>query len=244
PKTGLVDGVENRTSYLMNSLLSHRTRRYGRWNLIRFINEVGTSSFIAFSERNAEVFSVSNGGNPTPGRLRHLARHRHHQPVDRLRPAFRERQLPLPGRSRCIAYVGCGCAGHVSGQDRPDPGRNVSPLMRVCCAALTKRLPERAEAQGRRRPSIKRVPFGHCQPNETPCCPDNESLRGAGQLSTVSENFLPHNAPLHTLPQFFTLDRPRLSGVPTRADVVMRRKWHLLTWPCRAEMASNWHANY
>src|SRR5262249_25147141 len=84
PKTGLGDGVENRTSYLMNSLLSHRTRRYGRWNLIRFINEVGTSSFIAFSERNAEVFSVSNGGNPTPGRLRHLARHRHHQTVDRL----------------------------------------------------------------------------------------------------------------------------------------------------------------
>jgi hypothetical protein len=32
-----VDGVENRTSYLMNSLLSHKTRRYGRWTLLRFI---------------------------------------------------------------------------------------------------------------------------------------------------------------------------------------------------------------
>src|SRR5262245_31702222 len=39
---GNVDGVENRTSYLMNSLLSHKTRRYGRWSLMRFINEVGT----------------------------------------------------------------------------------------------------------------------------------------------------------------------------------------------------------
>jgi hypothetical protein len=34
---GQIDGVENRTSYLMNSLLSHKTRRYGRWDLIRFI---------------------------------------------------------------------------------------------------------------------------------------------------------------------------------------------------------------
>src|SRR5205823_1662478 len=30
PETGQVDGVEHRTSYLMNSLLSHKTRRYGR----------------------------------------------------------------------------------------------------------------------------------------------------------------------------------------------------------------------
>jgi prepilin-type N-terminal cleavage/methylation domain-containing protein/prepilin-type processing-associated H-X9-DG protein len=64
PATGQVDGVENRTSYLMNSLLSHKTRRYGRWNLIRFVNEVGTSSFIAFSERNAAAFTPATGGNP------------------------------------------------------------------------------------------------------------------------------------------------------------------------------------
>jgi prepilin-type N-terminal cleavage/methylation domain-containing protein/prepilin-type processing-associated H-X9-DG protein len=64
PRTGLVDGVENRTSFLMNSLLSHRTRRYGRWNLIRFINKVGSSQFICFSERNADAFTVDAGGNP------------------------------------------------------------------------------------------------------------------------------------------------------------------------------------
>jgi prepilin-type N-terminal cleavage/methylation domain-containing protein/prepilin-type processing-associated H-X9-DG protein len=53
PATGQVDGVENRTSYLMNSLLSHKTRRYGRWTLGRFVNEIGTSNFVAFAERNA-----------------------------------------------------------------------------------------------------------------------------------------------------------------------------------------------
>jgi prepilin-type N-terminal cleavage/methylation domain-containing protein len=61
---GQVDGVENRTSYLMNSLLSHKTRRYGRWTLLRFVNEVGTSNFISFSERNAEAFSATSGGDP------------------------------------------------------------------------------------------------------------------------------------------------------------------------------------
>ncbi len=64
PATGQVDGVENRTSYLMNSLLSHKTRRYGRWNLMRFVNEVGTSQFICFSERNAAAFTLQNGGDP------------------------------------------------------------------------------------------------------------------------------------------------------------------------------------
>jgi prepilin-type N-terminal cleavage/methylation domain-containing protein/prepilin-type processing-associated H-X9-DG protein len=57
------DGVWNRTSYLMNSLLSHKTRRYGRWTLLRFVNEVGTANFIAFSERNAAGI-IASGGDP------------------------------------------------------------------------------------------------------------------------------------------------------------------------------------
>jgi prepilin-type N-terminal cleavage/methylation domain-containing protein/prepilin-type processing-associated H-X9-DG protein len=61
---GKIDGVENRASYLMNSLLSHKTRRYGRWNLLRFVNEVGTSNFICFSERNAGAFTSPSGGDP------------------------------------------------------------------------------------------------------------------------------------------------------------------------------------
>jgi prepilin-type processing-associated H-X9-DG protein len=48
----------------MNSLLSHKTRRYGRWTLNRFINEVGTSQFVCFSERNAAAFSVADGSDP------------------------------------------------------------------------------------------------------------------------------------------------------------------------------------
>jgi prepilin-type N-terminal cleavage/methylation domain-containing protein/prepilin-type processing-associated H-X9-DG protein len=61
---GQTDGVENRTSYLMNSLLSHKTRRYGRWTRQRFINEVGTSQFIAFSERNPATFTADSGNDP------------------------------------------------------------------------------------------------------------------------------------------------------------------------------------
>src|SRR6266852_2689558 len=57
------DGVWNRTSYLMNSQLSHKTRRYGRWTLLRFIDEVGTSNFISFAERNAAGI-LASGGDP------------------------------------------------------------------------------------------------------------------------------------------------------------------------------------
>ena len=62
--TGNVDGVEHRASYLMNSLLSHKSRRYGSWTLPRFVNEVGTSQFICFSERNAAAFLAANGEDP------------------------------------------------------------------------------------------------------------------------------------------------------------------------------------
>jgi prepilin-type N-terminal cleavage/methylation domain-containing protein/prepilin-type processing-associated H-X9-DG protein len=48
-----IDGVSNRTSYLMNSLLSHKTRRYGRWTLPRIQSEIGTSNFVSFNERDA-----------------------------------------------------------------------------------------------------------------------------------------------------------------------------------------------
>jgi prepilin-type N-terminal cleavage/methylation domain-containing protein/prepilin-type processing-associated H-X9-DG protein len=64
PVSGEVDGVEHRASYLMNSLLSHKTRRYGSWTLMRFVSEVGTSQFVCFSERNAAVFTLANGEDP------------------------------------------------------------------------------------------------------------------------------------------------------------------------------------
>lgn len=64
PSTGQVDGIANRTSYLLNSQLSHKTRRYGYWYLLRFIRDVGTSSFVAFSERNGDALTVASGEDP------------------------------------------------------------------------------------------------------------------------------------------------------------------------------------
>jgi prepilin-type N-terminal cleavage/methylation domain-containing protein len=103
------DGVWDRTSYLMNSLLSHKTRRYGRWNLLR-----------------------GHGRRSQAGRLRHLARHGDHQTVDRLGPPRRRcRQLPVPGRARRVADVGRGRAGHVPRQGRPHPGQQLPELIRA-----------------------------------------------------------------------------------------------------------------
>jgi prepilin-type N-terminal cleavage/methylation domain-containing protein/prepilin-type processing-associated H-X9-DG protein len=61
---GQPDGIAHRTSYLMNSLLSHKTRRYGRWTLMRFVNTVGTSNVVCFSERNAAAFTPDSGNDP------------------------------------------------------------------------------------------------------------------------------------------------------------------------------------
>jgi prepilin-type N-terminal cleavage/methylation domain-containing protein/prepilin-type processing-associated H-X9-DG protein len=59
-----VNGISNRTSYLMNSLLSHKTRRYGRWTFPKFQQEIGTSNFIAFNERNAEGLAAEPDADP------------------------------------------------------------------------------------------------------------------------------------------------------------------------------------
>jgi prepilin-type N-terminal cleavage/methylation domain-containing protein/prepilin-type processing-associated H-X9-DG protein len=60
-----IDGIANRTSYLMNSLLSHKTRRYGRWTLPRIQYEIGTSNFVSFNERNAAgILSSPASGEP------------------------------------------------------------------------------------------------------------------------------------------------------------------------------------
>lgn len=61
---GSIDGIDNRTSYLMNSLLSHKTRRYGRWTFPRIQQEFGTSNFIAFNERDGEVLAMDPDADP------------------------------------------------------------------------------------------------------------------------------------------------------------------------------------
>lgn len=60
---GSILGVQHRTSYLMNSLLSHQTRRYGYWTLAKF-DQIGTSRWIAFAERDAVAFSPPSPNDP------------------------------------------------------------------------------------------------------------------------------------------------------------------------------------
>ena len=97
PTTGRSTGSTNRTSYLMNSLLSHKTRRYGRWTFPRFQHEIGTSNFVAFNERDADGHRRrARTRRPPAGRLRHLARHRRPRHLDPLEPP---RQRPTSSTS-------------------------------------------------------------------------------------------------------------------------------------------------
>ena len=59
PTTGLIDGITNRTSYILNSQLSHKTVRYGRWTFPRFQYDIGTSNFIAMNERDGAVMDAN-----------------------------------------------------------------------------------------------------------------------------------------------------------------------------------------
>jgi len=61
---GEVNGIEHRTSYLLNSLLTHKSRRYGYWTLARFQNEFGLSNFVCMSERDAKAFSPPSDNDP------------------------------------------------------------------------------------------------------------------------------------------------------------------------------------
>jgi prepilin-type processing-associated H-X9-DG protein len=65
-KNGANDGWGNRTSYLLNSQLSHKTRRWGRWTLTGFLGTVGLSNFIAYCERNADAIAndLALAGDP------------------------------------------------------------------------------------------------------------------------------------------------------------------------------------
>lgn len=64
PDTGVSDGLQHRSSYLMNSLLSHKSRRYGLWTFSRFQLEVGLSNFVCFAERDAAAFVPSSDNDP------------------------------------------------------------------------------------------------------------------------------------------------------------------------------------
>lgn len=61
---GEISGIEHRTSYLLNSLLSHKSRRYGFWSLARFQSEIGLSNFVCMSERDAKPFTPPSDNDP------------------------------------------------------------------------------------------------------------------------------------------------------------------------------------
>jgi prepilin-type N-terminal cleavage/methylation domain-containing protein/prepilin-type processing-associated H-X9-DG protein len=62
---GTIDGIADRTSYLMNSLLTHKTRRYGRWTFIRLQHDIGTSNLVIMNERNAAgILASPVAGDP------------------------------------------------------------------------------------------------------------------------------------------------------------------------------------
>jgi prepilin-type N-terminal cleavage/methylation domain-containing protein len=60
---GQPDGIGNRTSYLLNSQLSHKTRRWGRWTLASLTDQVGVSFFGTFVERSADGLAAT-GADP------------------------------------------------------------------------------------------------------------------------------------------------------------------------------------
>jgi prepilin-type N-terminal cleavage/methylation domain-containing protein/prepilin-type processing-associated H-X9-DG protein len=64
PSTGLVDGIAQRTSYLMNSQLSHKTRRYGLWSLAGLQYSSGLTNFICWVERDASQFVPPSQNDP------------------------------------------------------------------------------------------------------------------------------------------------------------------------------------
>jgi prepilin-type processing-associated H-X9-DG protein/prepilin-type N-terminal cleavage/methylation domain-containing protein len=63
-ENGQPAGIEHRTSYLLNSLLTHKTRRYGFWTLARFQSEFGLSNFACMSEREAKAFTPPSDNDP------------------------------------------------------------------------------------------------------------------------------------------------------------------------------------
>jgi len=64
PTTNAVDGIAQRISYLMNSQLSHKTRRYGLWTLQGLQYARGLSNFICFVERDASQFMPPEPNDP------------------------------------------------------------------------------------------------------------------------------------------------------------------------------------
>ena len=118
--TGQLDGIANRTSYLMNSQLSHMTRRYGHWSFKRFYAPGRHVQIHQLLGTQPRIVYGRVRQRSAPGRLRYLARHRHLWPLDHLGAAWRHRQLLVSRRPRRFAVVDRLGGRPVSGSRRPD----------------------------------------------------------------------------------------------------------------------------
>lgn len=63
-ENGQLDGIAHRVSYLMNSLTSHKSRRYGIWTRERFSQEVGLSNMAVWVDRQGEAFDPKLDEDP------------------------------------------------------------------------------------------------------------------------------------------------------------------------------------
>ena len=62
---GTINGFSNPSSYLMNAIMSRKTKAYGRYTFLRLQQEAGTSNILVFNERNAAgILASPQGGDP------------------------------------------------------------------------------------------------------------------------------------------------------------------------------------
>ena len=113
---GTIDGISNRTSYLMNSLLSHKTKRYGRWSFVRFQQEL---HLLQRAGRCGNLQLTRERRDPSR-RLRRLAGHSGAGYLDSL-GAARGLELPVPGRTRGWNPTKRCLPGHVPWRTGTDP---------------------------------------------------------------------------------------------------------------------------
>ncbi len=125
PTTGLVDGIAQRTSYLMNSQLSHKTYRYGLWTLAGLQYARGLSNFICFVERDPTQFMPPATNDPRQDDYDIWLGTLIFETVDRHDATRRRGQLSLSRRACAVADLRELRGRHVPRRQRPGAGRHL-----------------------------------------------------------------------------------------------------------------------
>ena len=141
---GKPDGWADRVSYLLNSQLSHKTRRWGRWTLARFLNDVGTSQFIDYTERDAAAILADTvlAGEPKQDDFdvwlgvanfqKYIATLRHDRSAN---------YLYLDGHVTSYQWPAGDLSGAVPLGLFPDSGNRPLPAVRLNARGFTRRKP-------------------------------------------------------------------------------------------------------